>query len=166
VCVRCPVCRRAKAPRLSLELWASFGQSMARSRYWRGGWGSLKAPPRPPKLNTRDAMDFYDTGMQKNPCQTCQKPLHRAIERDESLVRQWLEKKYPKILAMVKIQGMDIYFGDAARIHSWRRRHRQAKQGARPCSVDRSRFSRTARSKSRVRRGSRAHEIHRHARTG
>ena len=97
---------------------------------------------------------------------TCQKPLHRAIERDESLVRQWLEKKYPKILAMVKIQGMDIYFGDAARIHSWRRRHCQAKQGARPCSVDRSRFSRTARSKSGVRRGSRAHEIHRHARTG
>jgi hypothetical protein len=69
---------------------------------------------------------IYDTGTQKNPCQTCQKPLHRAIERDESLVRQWLEKKYPKILAMVKIQGMDIYFGDAARIHSWRRRHRQA----------------------------------------
>ena len=31
---------------------------MARSRYWRGGWGSLKAPPRPPKLNTRDAMDL------------------------------------------------------------------------------------------------------------
>ena len=48
---------------------------------------------------------IYDTGTQKNPCQTCQKPLHRAIERDESLVRQWLEKKYPKILAMVKIQG-------------------------------------------------------------
>src|ERR1700682_2731885 len=23
---------------------------------------------------------------------TCQKPLHRAIERDESLVRQWLKK--------------------------------------------------------------------------
>jgi hypothetical protein len=65
---------------------------------------------------------IYDTGTQKNPCQTCQKPLHRAIERDESLVRQWLEKKYPKILAMVKIQGLDIYFGDAARIHSWRRR--------------------------------------------
>jgi transposase len=27
---------------------------------------------------------------------TCQKPLHRAIERDESLVRQWLEKEYRK----------------------------------------------------------------------
>src|SRR3984893_4181617 len=33
---------------------------------------------------------------------TCQKPLHRAIERDESLVRQWLKKEYPKIKAMAK----------------------------------------------------------------
>jgi hypothetical protein len=51
---------------------------------------------------------------------------YRSIERDESLIRQWLEKEYPKILAMVKIQGMDIYFGDAARIRSWRHRHRHA----------------------------------------
>src|ERR1700737_3136344 len=36
---------------------------------------------------------------------TCQKPLHRAIERDESLVRQWLKKEYPKIKAMAKKQG-------------------------------------------------------------
>ncbi len=28
---------------------------------------------------------------------TCQKPLHRAWERDEVLVRQWLKKVYPKI---------------------------------------------------------------------
>src|SRR6202035_1183696 len=35
---------------------------------------------------------------------TCQKPLHRAIERDESLVRQWLKKEYPKIKAMAKKQ--------------------------------------------------------------
>jgi transposase len=49
---------------------------------------------------------------------TCQKPLHRAIERDESLVRQWLEKEYPKIKAMAKKQGADIYFGDAAHIRS------------------------------------------------
>ena len=32
----------------------------------------------------------------------CQKPLHRAVERDESLVRQWLKKEYPKIKAMAK----------------------------------------------------------------
>jgi Winged helix-turn helix len=37
---------------------------------------------------------------------TCQKPLHRAIERDESLVRQWLEKEYPKIKAMARKQGL------------------------------------------------------------
>jgi transposase len=49
---------------------------------------------------------------------TCQKPLHRAIQRDESLVRQWLEKEYPKIKAMAKKQGADIYFGDAAHIRS------------------------------------------------
>src|ERR1700730_2793867 len=49
---------------------------------------------------------------------TCQKPLHRAIERDESLVRQWLKKEYPKIKAMAKKQGADIYFGDAAHIRS------------------------------------------------
>jgi len=49
---------------------------------------------------------------------TCQKPLHRAIERDESLVRQWLEKEYPQIKAMAKKQGADIYFGDAAHIRS------------------------------------------------
>jgi hypothetical protein len=28
---------------------------------------------------------------------TCQKPLHRAQERDEALVQQWLKKEYPKI---------------------------------------------------------------------
>ena len=27
---------------------------------------------------------------------TCQKPLHRAQERDEALVQQWLKKEYPK----------------------------------------------------------------------
>src|ERR1700724_2803068 len=49
---------------------------------------------------------------------TCQKPLHRAVERDESLVRQWLKKEYPKIKAMAKKQGADIYFGEAAHIRS------------------------------------------------
>ena len=28
---------------------------------------------------------------------TCQKPLHRAQERDEALVEQWLKKEYPKM---------------------------------------------------------------------
>ena len=49
---------------------------------------------------------------------TCQKPLHRAIEREPSLVQQWLEKDYPKIKALAKKRGADIYFGDAAHIRS------------------------------------------------
>src|SRR5208282_747357 len=49
---------------------------------------------------------------------TCQKPLHRAIERDEALVQQWLEKEDPKIKAMARKEGAEIYFGDAAHIRS------------------------------------------------
>src|SRR5271166_2122214 len=49
---------------------------------------------------------------------TCQKPLHRAIERDEALVQQWLEQEYPKIKAMARKEGAGIYFGDAAHIRS------------------------------------------------
>src|ERR1700680_4712657 len=33
---------------------------------------------------------------------TCQKPLHRAQERDEALVKQWLNKKYPRIKALAQ----------------------------------------------------------------
>src|SRR5450432_4809360 len=33
---------------------------------------------------------------------TCQKPLHRARERDEALVQQWLKKEYPKLKTMAK----------------------------------------------------------------
>ena len=36
---------------------------------------------------------------------TCQKPLHRALERDEALVQQWLKKEYPKIKAMAQKKG-------------------------------------------------------------
>jgi transposase len=49
---------------------------------------------------------------------TCQKPLHRAIERDEALVQKWLKTEYPKIRKAAKIQGADIYFGDAAHMRS------------------------------------------------
>src|SRR6266852_6178178 len=31
---------------------------------------------------------------------TCQKPLHRALERDEALVQQWLKKEFPRIKAL------------------------------------------------------------------
>jgi transposase len=49
---------------------------------------------------------------------TCQKPLHRAIERDESMVKRWLKKEYPQIKALAGKEGADIYFGDAAHIRS------------------------------------------------
>ncbi|MCI0466226.1 MAG: winged helix-turn-helix domain-containing protein [Beijerinckiaceae bacterium] len=47
---------------------------------------------------------------------TCQKPLHRAQDRDEALVQQWLKKDYLKIKAMAKAAGAGIYFGGAAHI--------------------------------------------------
>jgi transposase len=34
---------------------------------------------------------------------SCQKPLHRALERDGALVQQWLKKEYPKIKAKTPI---------------------------------------------------------------
>lgn len=49
---------------------------------------------------------------------TPQKPLYRATERDEALVRKWLKTEYPKIRKMAKAQGADIWFGDAAHIRS------------------------------------------------
>src|SRR5207302_8698440 len=49
---------------------------------------------------------------------TCQKPLHRAIERDEALVQQWLKKEYPRIRALAQRERADIFFGDAAHMRS------------------------------------------------
>ncbi len=49
---------------------------------------------------------------------TCQKPLHRDLERDEARVQQWLKKEYPKIKALAQREKADIYFGDAAHIRS------------------------------------------------
>ncbi|MFZ0496085.1 MAG: IS630 family transposase [Methylocella sp.] len=49
---------------------------------------------------------------------TCQKPLHRARERDEARVRRWLKKEYPLIKITAKKQGADIYFGDEAQVRS------------------------------------------------
>src|ERR1700676_1749178 len=49
---------------------------------------------------------------------TCQKPLHRALECDEALVRRWLKKEYPKIKALAQREGAEIYFGDAAHLRS------------------------------------------------
>jgi transposase len=49
---------------------------------------------------------------------TCQRPLHRALERDEALVRQWLKQDYPKISALAQREKANIYFGDAAHMRS------------------------------------------------
>jgi transposase len=49
---------------------------------------------------------------------TCQKPLHRALERDEALVQQWLKRDYPKIKAQAQREKAEIYFGDAAHMRS------------------------------------------------
>ena len=49
---------------------------------------------------------------------TCQKPLARALERDEALVQHWLKKEYPKIKALAQKAKAEIYFGDAAHMRS------------------------------------------------
>ena len=49
---------------------------------------------------------------------TCQKPLHRALERDEALVQQGLKQEYPKIKVLAQREKADIYFGDAAHMRS------------------------------------------------
>ena len=49
---------------------------------------------------------------------TCQKPLHRAQERDEALVEQWLKRKYPRIKALAQREKAEIFFGDAAHMRS------------------------------------------------
>ena len=49
---------------------------------------------------------------------TCQRPLHRALERDEALVRQWLKQDYPRIRALAQREKADVYFGDAAHMRS------------------------------------------------
>lgn len=49
---------------------------------------------------------------------TCQKPLYRAIQKDESLVKTWLKKIFPGIKRRAQREKADIYFGDAASVRS------------------------------------------------
>src|SRR6266849_9318907 len=49
---------------------------------------------------------------------TCQKPLHRALERDEALVQQWLKQDFPRIKALAQREKAEIFFGDAAHMRS------------------------------------------------
>src|ERR1700757_2018109 len=49
---------------------------------------------------------------------TCQRPLQRALEKDEALVQQWLQQEYPRIKALAQREKADIFFGDAAHMRS------------------------------------------------
>lgn len=49
---------------------------------------------------------------------TCQKPLYKAMQRNESLVREWLKKVYPGIKKKAFVEKAEIFFGDAAHIRS------------------------------------------------
>ena len=44
--------------------------------------------------------------------------LHRARERDEALVEQWLKKEYPRIKALAQREKAEIFFGYAAHMRS------------------------------------------------
>ena len=46
------------------------------------------------------------------------KPLHRAYQQDSERVDKWLENEFPKIKALARKNGADIYFGDEAGIRS------------------------------------------------
>lgn len=49
---------------------------------------------------------------------TCQKPLYKAIQKDESLINEWLKNVFPKIKKRANSEGAEIFFGDAAHIRS------------------------------------------------
>jgi len=62
---------------------------------------------------------------------TCQKPLHRAKERDEALVQQWLKKEYPRIKAWREV-GADIYLATRRTCVRSSRRPHMGKKGETP----------------------------------
>lgn len=49
---------------------------------------------------------------------TPQRPLWRAFQKDAALVEQWVKEEYPKIRALAREQGADIFFGDEAGVRS------------------------------------------------
>jgi transposase len=49
---------------------------------------------------------------------TCQRPLHRAYEQDPEAVERWLKVQYPKIAALAKREGAEVFFGDESGIRS------------------------------------------------
>lgn len=49
---------------------------------------------------------------------SCQKPLFRAYQQKPALVKKWLESEYPKIQAMAKREGAEIFFEDESGVRS------------------------------------------------
>ena len=49
---------------------------------------------------------------------TCQKPLHKAYERNPSQVKSWLREEYPNIRKLANKEGAQIYFGDESGVRS------------------------------------------------
>ena len=49
---------------------------------------------------------------------SCQKPLLKAIQQNPILVKAWLEKEFPKIKALAKSAGAELYFGDESGVRS------------------------------------------------
>ena len=49
---------------------------------------------------------------------TCQKPLFRAYQQNPSLVERWLKSEYPRIRAMAKREGAEIFFEDESGVRS------------------------------------------------
>ena len=47
-----------------------------------------------------------------------QKPLMRAYQQDETLVKTWTTKDFPSIKRLAKLENADIYFGDEAGVRS------------------------------------------------
>lgn len=47
---------------------------------------------------------------------TSQRPSHRAIERDDDQIKQWLEISYPEIAKRAKTEGAIIYWSDETAI--------------------------------------------------
>ena len=43
---------------------------------------------------------------------SCQKPLSRAFEQDATLVKQWIERDFPKICALAKKERAVVFFAD------------------------------------------------------
>lgn len=49
---------------------------------------------------------------------SAQKPLHRAFQQNPTLVEAWTRYEFPKIKALAKRQGAEIFFGDEAGVRS------------------------------------------------